>query len=67
MLTVRMLMINHLILHVCHNKSEEKNPPIDHQASPVPVENWEEGDGAATVASFKTYLWSIIYMPASLR
>lgn len=37
------------------------------QASPVPVENWEEGDGAATVASFKTYLWSIIYMPASLR
>merc|ERR1712156_1324617 len=37
------------------------------QASPVPVENWEEGDGAATVASFKTYLWSIIYMPSSLR
>jgi solute carrier family 45 protein 1/2/4 len=37
------------------------------QASPVPVENWEEADGAATVASFKTYLWSIIYMPSSLR
>ncbi|XP_023323806.1 proton-associated sugar transporter A isoform X2 [Eurytemora carolleeae] len=37
------------------------------QASPVPVENWAEGDTAATVASLKQYLWSIIYMPSSLR
>jgi hypothetical protein len=35
--------------------------------SPVPVDNWAEEDGAATVASFKTYLWSIVYMPSSLR
>jgi len=37
------------------------------QASPCPVENWEEGDTEATVASLKQYLWSIIYMPSSLR
>jgi len=37
------------------------------QASPCPVSDWEEEDSAATVASFKQYLWSIIYMPASLR
>ena len=35
--------------------------------SPCPVEDWSEGDGAATVASLKQYLWSIIYMPAALR
>ena len=36
------------------------------QASPMPVvEN--DDDDAATVASLKTYLWSIIYMPSSLR
>merc|ERR1712142_387706 len=37
------------------------------QASPCPVEDWNEEDTAATVASFKQYLWSIVYMPASLR
>lgn len=37
------------------------------QASPCPVENWSETDGAATVASLKQYLWSIIYMPSALR
>jgi len=37
------------------------------QASPCPVDNWNEEDAAATVASLKQYLWSIIYMPASLR
>lgn len=37
------------------------------QASPVPVENWAEEDSTATVASLKQYLWSIIYMPSSLR
>lgn len=37
------------------------------QASPVPVENWAVEDSAATVASLKQYLWSIIYMPSSLR
>ena len=34
---------------------------------PCPVDNWNEEDAAATVASLKQYLWSIIYMPASLR
>lgn len=38
------------------------------QASPVPVVDvWDDDTGAASVASFKTYLWSIIYMPSSLR
>merc|ERR1719445_1716376 len=37
------------------------------QASPCSVEDWNEEDTAATVASFKQYLWSIVYMPASLR
>jgi len=37
------------------------------QASPCPVDDWTEEDGAATVASFKQYLWSIVYMPSSLR
>jgi len=37
------------------------------QASPCPVDDWNEEDTAATVASFKQYLWSIVYMPASLR
>jgi len=36
------------------------------QASPCPVEDCET-DGAATVASLKQYLWSIIYMPSALR
>ncbi len=33
----------------------------------MPVENWAEEDSTATVASLKQYLWSIIYMPSSLR
>eukprot|EP00090_Calanus_glacialis_P021004 TRINITY_DN3242_c0_g1_i3.p1 TRINITY_DN3242_c0_g1~~TRINITY_DN3242_c0_g1_i3.p1 ORF type:complete len:677 (+),score=185.82 TRINITY_DN3242_c0_g1_i3:131-2161(+) len=37
------------------------------QASPYPVDDWNEEATTATVASFKQYLWSIIYMPASLR
>jgi len=37
------------------------------QASPVPVDLAAAEDTAATVASFKTYLWSIVYMPSSLR
>jgi len=37
------------------------------QASPCPVTDWDEEDGAATVASMKQYLWSIVYMPSSLR
>ena len=40
---------------------------IDVLQSPVPVEDWAAGDTEATVASFKQYLWSIIYMPSSLR
>ena len=36
------------------------------QASPMPVVQ-NDDDDAATVASLKTYLWSIIYMPSSLR
>ena len=35
--------------------------------SPCPVEDYEGQDGAATVASLKQYLWSIIYMPSALR
>ena len=35
--------------------------------SPCPVEDFEGQDGAATVASLKQYLWSIIYMPSALR
>jgi len=31
------------------------------------MEDWGEADGAATVASLKQYLWSIIYMPSALR
>ena len=31
------------------------------------MDDWNEEDTAATAASFKQYLWSIIYMPASLR
>ena len=31
------------------------------------MEDWHETDGAATVASLKQYLWSIVYMPAALR
>ena len=41
--------------------------PIVYSQSPCPISDWEEEDSAATVASFKQYLWSIIYMPASLR
>ena len=37
------------------------------EQSPCPVEDWHETDGAATVASLKQYLWSIVYMPAALR
>jgi len=37
------------------------------QASPCPVDDWDEEDTAAAAASFKQYLWSIVYMPASLR
>merc|ERR1712227_1047297 len=37
------------------------------QASPCPVDNWNREDTAATVASLKQYLWSIVYMPSSLR
>ena len=35
--------------------------------SPCPVEDYEGQDRAATVASLKQYLWSIIYMPSALR
>ena len=35
--------------------------------SPCPVEDFEGQDSAATVASLKQYLWSIIYMPSALR
>lgn len=51
------------------NKNEflKTNETCFSQASPCPVEDWSEGDGAATVASLKQYLWSIIYMPAALR
>ena len=38
-----------------------------HIQSPCPVDDWNEEDSAATVASFKQYLWSIVYMPSSLR
>merc|ERR1719445_628734 len=51
------------------NKNEflKTNETCFSQASPCPVEDWSEGDGAATVASLKQYLWSIIYMPSALR
>ncbi len=35
--------------------------------SPCPVEDFEGQDSAATVASLKQYLWSIVYMPSALR
>ena len=31
------------------------------------MEDYEGQDGAATVASLKQYLWSIVYMPSALR
>jgi len=37
------------------------------QASPVPVDNYNDEGTAATVASLKQYLLSIVYMPYSLK
>ena len=31
------------------------------------MEDFEGQDSAATVASLKQYLWSIVYMPSALR
>jgi len=49
------------------NEYLKTNETCFSQASPCPVEDWHETDGAATVASLKQYLWSIVYMPAALR